>query len=84
MAGDRVGRSQANRLTWPDSFAGYAFVAPAMAMFLLFLAFPIGFSVWLSFHEWNGFTPIARAAFVGLDNFWALVDNNEGVENKCD
>jgi ABC-type sugar transport system permease subunit len=75
MAGDRVGRSQANRLTWPDSFAGYAFVAPAMAMFLLFLAFPIGFSAWLSFHEWNGFTPIARAAFVGLDNYWALVDD---------
>ena len=58
---------------WTGAIVGYAFVAPAMAIFLLFLAFPIGFSVWLSFHQWNGFTPLGQAAFVGVANFVALV-----------
>jgi ABC-type sugar transport system permease subunit len=75
MAVAREGRTRAEPLARPGSFAGYAFVAPAMAMFLLFLAFPIGFSVWLSFHDWNGFTPIARATFVGLENFRALLED---------
>src|SRR6185436_19787745 len=56
-----------------ESLAGYGFVAPAMVLFLLFLAFPIGFSVWLSLHQWNGFTPLGRAPFVGLANFAALL-----------
>ena len=50
----------------------YVFVGPAMAMFLLFLAFPVGFSLWLSFRQWNGFTPLDQAPFVGLANFAAL------------
>jgi ABC-type sugar transport system permease subunit len=41
-------------------------------MFLFFLAFPVAFSVWLSFRQWNGFTPLDQAPFVGLANFAAL------------
>jgi ABC-type sugar transport system permease subunit len=50
----------------------YVFVGPAMAMFLLFLAFPVAFSVWLSFRQWNGFTPLDQTLFVGVANFAAL------------
>jgi ABC-type sugar transport system permease subunit len=44
-----------------------------MATFLLlFLAFPVAFSLWLSFRQWNGFTPLDQAPFIGLANFIAL------------
>lgn len=54
---------------------GYVFVAPAMIVFLLFLAFPIGFATWLSLRQWNGFTPLSQTTFVGLANFAALTDD---------
>jgi len=60
---------------WSEATRGYAFVAPAMVLFILFLAFPIGFSVWLSLRQWNGFTPLNQAAFIGLANFAALLDD---------
>lgn len=53
--------------------AGYAFVGPAMAMFVAFLAFPVAFSIWLSLRQWNGFTPIGASPFVGLANYVALL-----------
>jgi ABC-type sugar transport system permease subunit len=69
-------RSVRRTVTKRDIGAGgliaYVFVAPAMAMFVLFLAFPVGFSVWLSFRQWNGFTALDQAPFVGLANFAAL------------
>jgi raffinose/stachyose/melibiose transport system permease protein len=58
-----------------DRFAGYAYVAPAFTLFVLFLAFPVGFAVWLAFHSWDGFTPIGQATYVGLDNFRALLSD---------
>jgi multiple sugar transport system permease protein len=62
---ERVSRRGALR----DALAGYLFVSPALTIFLLFLAFPVAFAVWLSFRQWNGFTPIGEAPFVGLGNF---------------
>jgi raffinose/stachyose/melibiose transport system permease protein len=39
-----------------------------------FIAYPIIYSVWLSFHEWNGYT--ARwGPFVGLDNYLGLAQD---------
>jgi ABC-type sugar transport system permease subunit len=67
-ARERPGRRGALR----DALAGYLFVSPALAVFLLFLAFPVAFSLWLSFRQWNGFTPLGEAPFVGFANFAAL------------
>jgi raffinose/stachyose/melibiose transport system permease protein len=58
---------------WVDAATGYAFVAPAMAFFVLFLAFPVGFAIWLSLRHWNGFTPLAQAPFAGLENYAAML-----------
>jgi ABC-type sugar transport system permease subunit len=52
-----------------------------MMLFILFLAFPIGFAVWLSFRQWNGFTPLNQAPFVGFGNFAALLE--DGVFHKA-
>lgn len=50
----------------------YLYVAPALIVFCLFLAFPVGFATWLAFHEWTGLTAISAAPWVGLSNFRAL------------
>lgn len=50
----------------------YLYVLPAFTIFGLFLAFPVGFAVWLAFHQWNGFLPLAKAPSVGFSNFKEL------------
>ena len=53
------------------NLVGYAFVGPALAVLAAFIVYPVFYSLWLSFHEWNGFTR-NWGAFVGLDNYFAL------------
>ncbi|MFI6040468.1 carbohydrate ABC transporter permease [Nocardia sp. NPDC051321] len=49
--------------------AGWAFVAPNVAAVAVFLLFPLGFSLYLSFHSWDLFRP---KRYVGLDNYARL------------
>ncbi len=47
---------------------GYLFVFPSFAHLLLFFLIPLGFSLWLSFHDWRGL--ITRGIpFVGFENY---------------
>jgi multiple sugar transport system permease protein len=46
---------------------GYLFVLPYVIFFLSMIAYPLGFSVYLAFHEWKLVS--AEKPFVGLDNF---------------
>jgi multiple sugar transport system permease protein len=50
--------------------AGRLFIAPNGIAVLVFLLFPLAFSLYLSFHRWNLFSP---PAFVGLANYRRLV-----------
>jgi ABC-type sugar transport system permease subunit len=50
---------------------GYAFVGPALLVFAAFIIYPIFYSLWLSFHEWNGYTA-EWGAFVGVGNYLTL------------
>ena len=53
---------------------GLLFIAPFFVLFGVFSVYPILFSSWLSFQEWNGVP--GRELFVGLENFsYALRDN---------
>lgn len=51
------------------AWAGRLFVAPNLAAVLLFMLFPLGFSLYMSVQRWDVFTP---AKFVGLANFRQL------------
>ncbi|MGQ4616444.1 ABC transporter permease subunit [Nocardia sp. R7R-8] len=50
--------------------AGWVFVAPNVAAVAVFLLFPLGFSLYLSFHSWDLFSPMR---FVGVDNYRRLL-----------
>ncbi|MGA7721795.1 MAG: sugar ABC transporter permease [Ignavibacteriaceae bacterium] len=47
----------------------YFLVAPYLAHFLLFVAFPVVFSVILTFHQWNIISPMK---YIGLANYTRL------------
>ena len=49
-----------------DAVAGYAFIAPAVVGFCVFVAYPLVRSGYLALTKWNGLT---EPQFVGLDNF---------------
>jgi multiple sugar transport system permease protein len=49
--------------------AGCMFVAPNLAAVAVFMLFPLGFSLYMSFQHWDLFRP---AKFVGLANFRGL------------
>ncbi|MFD1829270.1 carbohydrate ABC transporter permease [Streptomyces desertarenae] len=50
----------------------YVFMAPYLALFATFVLAPIGYSLWISLHEWDINVP-ARP-FVGLGNYRELFD----------
>jgi raffinose/stachyose/melibiose transport system permease protein len=58
--------------SWRYHLTGYLFAGPAILVLATFLLYPIGYSVWLSFHEWNGYTP-RWGPFVGLANYAVLL-----------
>jgi len=51
------------------------FLSPTLAVFGVFVLFPVFFSFYLSFHKWNMFS--AGATWVGLDNYRAIIANPE-------
>lgn len=64
-----------NRLQTKENISGYAFVAPALICFLLFMAFPFFLTLILSFFDFN-FLKVKKLAhlakylkFCGIDNF---------------
>ena len=55
--------------------APYLFIAPFFVLFLVFGVFPLGFSFWLSLHQWEPAAGLAAMRWVGLDNYaFALTD----------
>ena len=49
---------------------GYLYVLPALAVYGVFLLFPLGQTVWLSLLHWDGLTV---ATWAGTDNYQALL-----------
>lgn len=53
----------------------YFFLAPYILLFLIFGLFPLFFSIYLSFHQWNPVEGFDAMKYVGLENFGlALTD----------
>lgn len=50
---------------------GYLFILPTFLYFCVFIAFPMAFSFYLSFHSWNPLSD--QRTFIGLDNYVELL-----------
>ncbi|MEZ8128177.1 sugar ABC transporter permease [Enterovibrio norvegicus] len=55
------------------TLAPWLFLAPAIAIFSLYVMYPILQSVWLSFFEWDG---LGEKTWVGFDNYVELFDSD--------
>ncbi|MFB6724461.1 carbohydrate ABC transporter permease [Kribbella sp. NPDC056345] len=53
-----------------QAFPQYAAISPFFILFAIFGAFPILFSIWISFHSWDGIGPMK---FVGLEQYSYLL-----------
>lgn len=62
-------RRRMSKLEKRKNLAGYLFIGPQLIGFLAFVAFPLFFSLYLCFAEWNMIDP---PEFVGLANFEAV------------
>ena len=54
---------------------GWLAISPALAFFAFFVGFPVCYSFYLSFHDWNMMSPTPY--FVGLENYTSLLDDDE-------
>ncbi|MBN2981010.1 MULTISPECIES: carbohydrate ABC transporter permease [Cohnella] len=57
--------------------AGWLFIAPEVIGMILVSLFPLGFSLVLSFTEWNLVGGLSAIKWIGLDNFFSLFEDNK-------
>ena len=53
------------------------FILPALAVLGAFIAYPVGYSLWLSFHEYQWNMPSFGRPFVGLQNYTDLPNDQD-------
>ncbi len=53
----------------------WLFISPYLILFGLFTAFPLGFSIFLSFQEWNPVSGLSGMKFVGFENYISAYDD---------
>lgn len=61
----RTRRKEAKRNAW-----AYVFVSPFYFLYAIFGFFPLMYGIWLSFHQWDGISPMQ---WVGLTNYVKLL-----------
>ncbi len=54
------------------ALAPWLFMAPGIAMFALYLIWPIFSSIWLSFYDWDG---LGQKSWIGMANYVELLDD---------
>jgi len=48
-------------------WSNYLFVLPIIILFLVFIVYPIGYNIYISFFDWNGIS--LEKTFVGIENY---------------
>lgn len=63
------------RIKKGDLLSALLFLSPTLVIFTTFILFPVIFSFYLSFHEWNMFS--GKTTFIGIDNYVRMFQNEE-------
>lgn len=61
----RAARRRIDMRRW----APYLFISPFFVLFAVFQLFPLGFSIWLSLHQWNPAAGLEAMEWVGIENY---------------
>jgi multiple sugar transport system permease protein len=62
---------------WRQQWEPVFYIAPAFLALIIILIYPLGYSFWLSFHEWTLRGFINGVPWVGLDNYISLFSNTD-------
>ncbi|MGV8979733.1 carbohydrate ABC transporter permease [Clostridium sp.] len=57
------------------NIVGYSFILPAFIGFIVFMAYPLVYSLFLSFMDWNMFKGFGGSTFIGLKNYKDVFNN---------
>ncbi len=79
-----TGTKKKYKLKHKHNLAGWLFVIPSTIGFLLFMIYPLFYSLFLSFMDWDMFRP-ERSEFVGFDNYIEAFTNDyfkTGISNN--
>lgn len=78
-----VGRSSSVRTSgrMRRALTPYWFILPALAVLAVFIVGPVGYSFWLSFHEYQWNMPAFGTPFVGLRNYTDLLKDEDLVRS---
>ncbi|MEM6431154.1 MAG: sugar ABC transporter permease, partial [Deinococcota bacterium] len=71
------------RQRYRHNLIAYIFIAPTILLYVVFVLYPFGRTIYLSLTDWNGFSP--EFSFIGLNNysrlfqdrlFWSALSHN--------
>lgn len=78
---EQTGKTMTHRRFWNstrrEALAGWIFLAPEFIGILVFGVFPLVFSLYLSFCDWNLVGGLSTIKLVGLDNFRFMLEDNK-------
>jgi raffinose/stachyose/melibiose transport system permease protein len=74
-AGRRAARQKDAKLKRGELWTALVFIAPALALYIIFMMVPFFNSIYLSFTNWNGATVLKE--WVGLDNYTVMPGDDE-------
>ncbi|HEX7973577.1 MAG TPA: sugar ABC transporter permease [Anaerolineales bacterium] len=68
-------RPQSMKRSWQRQLEPVLYIAPAFLVLVIILVYPLGYSFWLTFHQWTLRDFIRGVPWVGLQNYIALFSN---------
>jgi raffinose/stachyose/melibiose transport system permease protein len=68
----RAGSLSSQGHMYKTRLSGYLFILPALLIFIIFLVYPLLYTIYLSLTQWAGFD-LSKIEFVGFNNFKLLL-----------
>ena len=66
---------------WRQQLEPFFYIAPAFLVLIIILVYPLGYSFWLSFHEWTLRGFMKGVPWVGLENYISLFSNSDFINS---
>lgn len=77
LEAQRVDSKKFNALRFRQKLTPYWFILPALLVLGSFIAYPVLYSFWLSFHQYQWNMPALGKPFVGLENYLDIFRNED-------
>ena len=69
------------RRTWRRQLEPVLYIGPAFLVLIIILIYPLGYSFWLSFHEWTLRDFVKGVPWVGFQNYITLFSNPDFINS---